>query len=203
MIPLNRFFIPQSVQYFLGVISRLQMGSVWRSVGEGEKTYKFLVSNLIFIFRRFLVGPIMQSLLINSIDCLAISLFLYLLFVLRDHRRRGGLPYPPGPPPRPIIGNILDIPKDAPWIAYVDMSRKYGTHNIIGDFCSHPAEADTRASRRCHLSSRLFRGRHRVEFVICPQRSPREAWANLLREATLANRRNVRIVAFSYAKWPC
>ena len=77
----------------------------------------------------------MQSLLINAIDCLAVSLSLYLLFVFRDHRRRGGLPYPPGPPPRPIIGNILDIPKDAPWTAYVDMSRKYGTHNIIGDTC--------------------------------------------------------------------
>lgn len=78
----------------------------------------------------------MQSLLINCIDCLAISLFFYLLSLIRDNRRRGGLPYPPGPPPWPIIGNILDIPKDAPWVAYVNMSRKYGTHNIIGDTCS-------------------------------------------------------------------
>ncbi len=73
----------------------------------------------------------MQLLLINAVDCLAISLFLYLLIVFRDHRRRGGLPYPPGPPPRPIIGNILDIPKDAPWIAYVNMSKKYGAHNNL------------------------------------------------------------------------
>jgi hypothetical protein len=78
----------------------------------------------------------MQSLLINAIDCLAIFLFLYLLFVFRDHRRRGGLPYPPGPPPLPMIGNILDIPQDTPWTAYVDMSRKYGTHNIIDVTCS-------------------------------------------------------------------
>lgn len=78
----------------------------------------------------------MQSLLISAVDSLAISLFFYLLFVFRNHRRRGGLPYPPGPPPRPIIGNILDIPKDAPWVAYVNMSRKYGTHNIIGGTCS-------------------------------------------------------------------
>src|SRR6266576_4953820 len=78
----------------------------------------------------------MQSLLINAVDCLAISLFLYLFSVFRDNGRRGGLPYPPGPPPRPIIGNILDIPKDTPWITYVDMSRKYGTPNIIGDTCS-------------------------------------------------------------------
>jgi hypothetical protein len=110
----------------------------------------------------------MQSLLINAIDCLVISLFLYLLFAFRDRRRRGGLSYPPGPPPWPIIGNLLDVPKDAPWNAYVDMSRKYGTYNIIDDTLFALAEADTRVSRRCRLSSRLFRGRGRVEFVICP-----------------------------------
>jgi hypothetical protein len=68
----------------------------------------------------------MQFLLVNAFDCLAISLFLYLLVVFRDHRRRGGLPYPPGPPSWPIIGNLLDVPKDTPWIAYADMSKKYG-----------------------------------------------------------------------------
>ncbi|KAF8498603.1 cytochrome P450 [Russula emetica] len=68
----------------------------------------------------------MQLLLINVFDCLAISCFLYLLVVFRDHRRRRGLPYPPGPPPRPIIGNLLDFPKDMPWSAYAEMSKKYG-----------------------------------------------------------------------------
>jgi hypothetical protein len=68
----------------------------------------------------------MQFFLINALDCLVISLFLYLLVALRDHIRRGGLSYPPGPPSRPIIGNLLDVPKYAPWIAYTDMSKKYG-----------------------------------------------------------------------------
>jgi hypothetical protein len=69
--------------------------------------------------------------LINAIDCLSVSLFLYLLIVFRDHRRRGGLPYPPGPPSWPVIGNLLDFPKDAPWTAYADMSKKYGRRNIL------------------------------------------------------------------------
>ena len=97
----------------------------------------------------------MQSLLINVIDCLAISLFIYLLFVFRDRRRRGGLPYPPGPPPRPIIGNILDIPQDTPWITYVDMSKKYGTHNIISDTCS-PLLKLTPAFQDDVISLRVF-----------------------------------------------
>jgi len=70
----------------------------------------------------------MQFLLINVINCLAISLSLYLLVVFRDYRRRRGLPYPLGPPSWPIIGNLLDVPKakEAPWIKYAEMSKKYG-----------------------------------------------------------------------------
>ncbi|KAF8483908.1 cytochrome P450 [Russula ochroleuca] len=76
----------------------------------------------------------MQFFLISALDCVAISLFLYLLVVFRDHRRRGGLPYPPGPPSLPIIGNLLDVPKNAPWSTYADMSKKYGMRDVI---CLH------------------------------------------------------------------
>ena len=74
----------------------------------------------------------MQILLINVFDCFFISCFLYLLTVFSDHRRRRGLPYPPGPPSRPIIGNLLDFPKDMPWSAYAEMSKKYGMGVILG-----------------------------------------------------------------------
>ena len=73
----------------------------------------------------------MQYLLLHAVDTLAISLFIYLLATFRDHRRRRGLAYPPGPPAWPIIGNFFDIPKDRPWIAYTDMSKKYGGRNIL------------------------------------------------------------------------
>ena len=68
----------------------------------------------------------MHFLLINAIDALAISLLLYIVANLRDRWRRGGLSYPPGPQLLPIIGNFLHIPKDMPWFAYTDMSKKYG-----------------------------------------------------------------------------
>lgn len=75
--------------------------------------------------------------LITVIDCLAISFFLYLLANLRDRKRRGGLPYPPGPPSWPIIGNLLDVPNATPWSAYADMSKKYGGHNFFEDAGLH------------------------------------------------------------------
>ncbi|KAH8994602.1 cytochrome P450 [Lactarius akahatsu] len=63
---------------------------------------------------------------VTAIDCLALSTFLYILCALRDHRRRRGFPYPPGPPPLPAIGNLLDVPKLSPWLGYANMSKKYG-----------------------------------------------------------------------------
>ncbi|KAI9433755.1 cytochrome P450 [Lactarius indigo] len=63
---------------------------------------------------------------IPIVDCLVASLFLYLSITLHDHRRRRGLPYPPGPPPLPAIGNILDVPKRSAWVAYGAMAKKYG-----------------------------------------------------------------------------
>jgi hypothetical protein len=62
------------------------------------------------------------------INVLAFFVSLSLLAVFRDRIRRGGLPYPPGPPSWPVIGNLFHIPKDAPWTVYADMSKKYGRH---------------------------------------------------------------------------
>ncbi|KAN0125506.1 hypothetical protein V8E52_000713 [Russula decolorans] len=67
---------------------------------------------------------------INAVDAVAISLFIYLLVTFRDSRRGRGLSYPPGPPSWPIIGNFFNIPKDKPWIAHTDMSKKYGGATI-------------------------------------------------------------------------
>ena len=61
------------------------------------------------------------------INIFAALLFLVSIRAIHDYRRRGGLSYPPGPRPLPIIGNLLEIPKDFSWLAYTQFSKKYGT----------------------------------------------------------------------------
>jgi hypothetical protein len=62
-----------------------------------------------------------------SIVDLFVLLFCFFAFqIINGRRRRRGLPYPPGPRPLPLIGNLLDIPKDFSWISYMEFSKKYG-----------------------------------------------------------------------------
>ncbi|KIJ31590.1 hypothetical protein M422DRAFT_185753 [Sphaerobolus stellatus SS14] len=48
-----------------------------------------------------------------------------------------GLRLPPGPKPKPIIGNMLDIPNDSEWITYADWANKYGELVYANVFGTH------------------------------------------------------------------
>jgi hypothetical protein len=41
---------------------------------------------------------------ITAVDCVVVVVSIYFVLLLQDHRKRGGLPYPPGPQSWPIIG---------------------------------------------------------------------------------------------------
>ena len=43
-------------------------------------------------------------------------------------RRRSSLLFPPGPPPKPLLGNLLDLPPvdDAPWYKWSQWADIYG-----------------------------------------------------------------------------
>ena len=40
-------------------------------------------------------------------------------------------PYPPGPPPKPLIGNALDIPSKKPCVKYLSWSKEYNSGFLI------------------------------------------------------------------------
>jgi hypothetical protein len=65
--------------------------------------------------------------MVSLVDLLVLVFSLAVFLAIRDYRRRRGLPYPPGPRPIPLIGNLFDIPKDFSWLEYTQMSKKYGT----------------------------------------------------------------------------
>ncbi|KAH9887974.1 cytochrome P450 [Cubamyces lactineus] len=55
---------------------------------------------------------------------LAISIILIAL--LSRGRGRARVPLPPGPPGIPLVGNVFDIPHEQAWVAYWDLSKRYG-----------------------------------------------------------------------------
>jgi hypothetical protein len=72
------------------------------------------------------------------VDLFAVLLFLVSIRAIYDYRSRRGLPYPPGPRPLPILGNIFNIPKDSSWLAYTQFSKTYGallsfSKNVLSD----------------------------------------------------------------------
>lgn len=71
--------------------------------------------------------------LITVADFLAIFALLYLILAFHSHRTRRGLPYPPGPPYWPVIGNFLNVPQLSPWAGYLDMSKKHGREWLSRD----------------------------------------------------------------------
>ncbi|EPQ52488.1 cytochrome P450 [Gloeophyllum trabeum ATCC 11539] len=57
---------------------------------------------------------------------IAIATVVLLLGLLLWRRAQTNLPYPPGPPPKPLIGNLPDIPREREALAYSAMADTYG-----------------------------------------------------------------------------
>jgi hypothetical protein len=64
--------------------------------------------------------------LVLTIDILVVVSSVAAFLAIRDYQKRQGLPYPPGPRPLPLIGNLFDVPKEFSWLTYARLSQKYG-----------------------------------------------------------------------------
>lgn len=69
--------------------------------------------------------------LLSIVDILVLLSFLVALRAVRDYRRRGGLPYPPGPRPLPIVGNLFHVPTEFTWLAYTRFAKDYGMNDVL------------------------------------------------------------------------
>jgi hypothetical protein len=91
------------------------------------------------------------------IDVLVLLVFLATIQSIYDYRRRGGLSYPPGPRPLPIVGNLRDVPKRFPWLAYTQFSKTYGTPL---SFSKTSSDSDRRGY---HVFPHFWTGYRRLE----------------------------------------
>ncbi|KAJ6508461.1 cytochrome P450 [Mycena sanguinolenta] len=55
----------------------------------------------------------------------AVSAIL-LVVVVKRWKATSRLPFPPGPKPRFLVGNLFDIPTEMPWITYTEWGKQYG-----------------------------------------------------------------------------
>ena len=57
---------------------------------------------------------------------LAVLIVAGFLVWLLTKRSKQHLPFPPGPKPLPVIGNLLDMPHEKEWLVYQQWAHKYG-----------------------------------------------------------------------------
>src|SRR6267142_3045711 len=96
--------------------------------------------------------------LTSIVHVFAFLLLLAAIQAVRDHRRRKGLPYPPGPRRLPIIGNLLDIPKHFSWLAYTRFSETHGVPSL-----SFAKVFSDKNDRGCLVFPYFWAGYRRIE----------------------------------------
>ncbi|KAH7919739.1 cytochrome P450 [Leucogyrophana mollusca] len=55
-----------------------------------------------------------------------LTAFVVAVRLLKRNRSRTSLPLPPGPTPLPLVGNVIGIKTDAPWVTYREWAATYG-----------------------------------------------------------------------------
>lgn len=63
-----------------------------------------------------------------TLNFVAICIGIYILksYISKRASNPSSLPYPPGPKPKPIVGSLLDLPKEESWKTYASWGKEYG-----------------------------------------------------------------------------
>ncbi|KIJ44583.1 hypothetical protein M422DRAFT_251862 [Sphaerobolus stellatus SS14] len=72
------------------------------------------------------------------------GLAIFVLGLSRRTRIPKGLRLPPGPKPKPIIGNLLDLPKDHEWLMHAKWAKQYGELVYVNVLGTHMAWVNSR-----------------------------------------------------------
>ena len=125
---------------------------------------------------------------------LAIGCVVLTIYLRRSSRRLQRGPLPPGPPPLPLLGNILDIPKKISAQEYQKLSDKYGeclyVSMIMGSY-------NKPLTRRCGLPQRSRTVNDCPRLVRSCARSSRWSFIELLQSPSVHHEKPVSITTMS------
>ncbi|EIW77985.1 cytochrome P450 [Coniophora puteana RWD-64-598 SS2] len=77
----------------------------------------------------------------------------YCLKRLASSRKRS-LPLPPGPRPLPIIGNLLDVPSESPWLTFAEWKHRFGPVSSVSILGQRTVILNTLASSTAFFDKR-------------------------------------------------
>ncbi|TFK65823.1 cytochrome P450 [Pluteus cervinus] len=92
-----------------------------------------------------------------------------LLFVIQKYQQAPAKrPYPPGPKPKPLLGNAFDLPLDKGWETYLRWSKEYNSDIVSATALGQPIIALN--SRECAIEllekrGRIYSSRHVIPMI--------------------------------------
>lgn len=73
----------------------------------------------------------------GGISCVLVLLCSFMFYLVGRRQRTLDRPYPPGPKPLPILGNLLDMPVTSYCTTYAEWGKQYGDLTYVRALGKH------------------------------------------------------------------